>query len=171
MVSRGILGVGVKRSENLFLLGAALSALVLVPDLPHRHLDDPTYWGVVGFALVAIQLLRRSGGRWQAGSGNRRVAILFLLGLPLIYVVSWLRFGGSGLELGVQLVGLVLWTAMAIRARRSDLVLWLGCVSHALWDAAHFGGNGIVPDWYAAACLAADLGIGAFILLSLRRGA
>ena len=56
MTSPDIVGVGVKRSGNLLRIGAALSALVVVPDLPHRHLDDPAYWGVVGFALVVIQL-------------------------------------------------------------------------------------------------------------------
>ena len=47
---------------------------------------------------------------------------------------------------------------------------WVLCVGHAAWDALHFDRVGFVPDWYVAACLAVDIGLGAFVLLNLRSG-
>lgn len=160
-----------KRSAEVLLVIAAASALLFVPDWPHRHLLDPNYWGVAGFLLVVLLLLRGSARGWEPGSPNRRMVVLLLVGLPLIYVADWLRFGGSNVEFGLQVFGLGAWVALAFRARASDVALWLGCAAHALWDAAHFGRVNFVPEWYIAACIAADLGIGAFVLLCLRSGA
>jgi hypothetical protein len=86
----------------------------------------------------------------------------------MVYVADWLRFGGSEYELAVQLAGLALWLWAAHAARSSDTVLWVGCVAHGLWDAAHFGRASFIPEWYAAACLAADVGLGAFVLIELK---
>lgn len=68
----------------------------------------------------------------------------------------------------LQLAGLGIWGALAVRARRSDAALWGGCAAHALWDAAHFQRVGFVPGSYAAACLAPDVGLGGYILVRLR---
>jgi hypothetical protein len=151
------------------LLGlATLAALAVVPDWPYRHLTDPSYWGVMGFLVLVVLILGRRVGPWTPGSANRRTVLAFLVLVPVVYVADWFRFGGSGVELALQLGGLASWVILAVIARRSDLVLWLGCVLHALWDAAHFGRVGFVPEWYAAACLAADVGLGASVLVWLR---
>ncbi len=147
---------------------ASFAALAVVPDWPHRHLDDPSYWGLLGYLIVFAVFLARPRASWAAGGSARRLIRLFLLGLPLVYVADWLRFGGTSLEFAVELAGLGLWVVLAVLARRSDLALWLGCVGHAAWDALHFGRVGFVPDWYVAACLAVDIGLGAFVLLNLR---
>lgn len=151
------------------LILATLSALAVVPDWPHRHLDDPSYWGVVGFVGLAVVALRRADAPWTAGSANRSLVRWFLIALPLIYVASWFRWGGSGGELALQAAGLLTWAGLSVLARRSDLALWGSCALHALWDAAHFGRVGFIPEWYAAGCLAADLGFAAFVVLGLAR--
>lgn len=150
------------------LILATIAALAVIPDLPHRHLDDPSYWGVVGYAVLFVLLAFRVDQSWAPGRANRRLIVLFLVALPVVYVANWFRFGGSGFELGIQLAGLAIWLAAAATARRSDLVLWTGCAAHAVWDGLHFGRVDFVPDWYVAACLAIDVGLGAYVLMGLR---
>jgi hypothetical protein len=163
-------GMGLRpQSANLLLILATLAALAVVPDWPHRNVTDPNYWGVVAFLVLVLFFMGRRPSSWKPGSANRRTILAFLALVPTIYVADWLRFGGSLLELGIELVGLGLWVFLAVIARRSDIALWLGCALHGLWDAAHFGRVGFVPEWYAAACIAADLGLGAFVLIHLRR--
>lgn len=147
---------------------ATIAVLLVVPDWPHRHLDDPSYWGLIGYLVVFLAVFARGSASWSARSANRRMIRLFLVGLPAIYVANRLRFGGSAAELAVQGAGLLLWLTFAVRASRSDLVLWFGCTAHAVWDAAHFGRVDFVPVWYVSLCLAADIGLGAFVLLCLR---
>jgi len=156
-------------NATVLLLLATLAALLVVPDWPHRHLDDPSYWGLIAFLGVVVLLVRRRGLGWDPGTVNRGLIVLFLLGLQLIYIAGWVRFGGSTGELAAQLVGFAIWTLLALRARRSDFVLWFGCVLHAVWDAAHFARVEFIPVWYIAACVAADVGIGAFVLFGLSK--
>lgn len=158
----------VASSAVLLLCMATVAAVALIPDWPHRHLDDPSYWGVIGYGLIFALLVLRRKAAWRAGGPNRRLLLAFLVGLPLIYVANRLRFGGSEAEMAVELGGLGIWAALAWFARRSDAALWLGCVAHSLWDALHFGRVGFVPDWYVAACLAVDVGLGAYVILNLR---
>lgn len=159
-----------RRNADLLLALATVAALGVVPSWSLRYLTDPSYWGVIGFSALVLWLLLRGPGRsWRAGSSNRRTILLFLAAVPVVYVADWLRFGGSGLELGVELGGLACWFFLTGFARRSDTVLWLGCALHGLWDALHFGRVDFVPEWYAAACLAADIGLAAFVLLRLRQ--
>jgi hypothetical protein len=157
--------------DDLVLAVAAASALAVVPEWPSSGLRDPSYWGVVGFLVLALLLLVSGRGSWSPGSLNRRLVVAFLVALPLLYLAHWLRFGGSSLELGVQLGGLGAWLLLAALGRRSDTPLWLGCVLHGLWDAVHFGRVDFVPTWYGAMCIVADIALGAFVLMQLRRPA
>ncbi len=153
---------------TLLLVLATVAALAVVPDWPHRHLANPSYWAVGGFVVLTVRLLSRSRRSWEPGGAARLVVIAFLALVPIVYVADWFRFGGSGPELGLQLAGVALWLWAALAARTSDTVLWVACIAHALWDAIHFGRVSFIPEWYAAACLAADMGLGAFVLLELR---
>ena len=157
-----------KVAPRILLAVASFAALAVVPDWPHRHLDDPSYWGLLGYLIVFAMLLVRPRASWGIGGSARGIIRLFLLGLPLVYVADWLRFGGSSLEFVAEVAGLGIWVVLAVLAGRSDIALWSGCVGHAAWDALHFGRVGFVPDWYVAACLAVDIGLGAFVLLNLR---
>lgn len=123
---------------------------------------------MLGYGVVFLLLTLRRGRSWEPGSGQRRVVVAFLLGLPVVFVASRLRFGGSGAALAVELGGLAIWLGVAAAARRSDAALWAGCAGHGIWDALHLGRAGFIPDWYVAACLAVDVGLGAYALLGLR---
>jgi hypothetical protein len=139
----------------------------VVPDWPHRHLDDPSYLGVIAFLVLVGLVLSADVRAWRPSGGGRRLIRLLLVGLPVIYVGNRLRWGGSGPELAVELLGLAVWVGFARQAGKHEHALWLGCVAHALWDVLHFQQVAYVPDWYVLACVAADLGLGAFVLLAL----
>ena len=147
---------------------ATAAALLFVPDWPHRHLDDPAYWGVIGYLAILPFLWGARHQTFGPATRNRQLILLFLLALQVVYVAGWLRFGGSPTELVVQLAGLALWIGIAALARRADLVLWLGCAAHAAWDGFHHGRIDFIPGWYALACLVIDLGMGLFVWLRLR---
>jgi hypothetical protein len=148
---------------------AAVTVLAVIPEWPLAGLTDPSYWGLVGFVVLVLLILVGRKNSWSPGSLNRRLVLAFLVALPLLYLAHWLRFGGSSLELGIQLGGLAAWLLLAVLGRRSDTPLWLGCVLHGLWDAVHFGRVGFVPQWYGAACIVADVALGAFVLIQLGR--
>lgn len=155
------------RAATMLLILATVAALAVVPDWPHRHRSNPSYWAVAGFVVLVIGLLAPRRRVWRPGGSTRRTVVAFLALVQLVYVANWLRFGGSDIELGLQLGGAAAWLVAAFAARRTDAVLWMACVFHALWDAGHFGRVEFIPEWYAAACIAADVGLGAFVLLEL----
>jgi hypothetical protein len=150
-------------------LPASLIGLSFVPEWSLRHLREPVYLGVLGFLFVLVLLASRSSRGWSEGSGNRQVITLFLVGLPLVYVFSWILLPTDAAHLWLEILGLVFWLGFAWRALRSDLALWLGCAAHAAWDVGHLGWATFIPEWYVWACLAIDLGLGCFVFLSLRR--
>ncbi len=156
-----------RNPPSVLLLIASAAVLGVVPDWPHRHAGDPTYWAVLGYLLIAVLLVARTPDLRTGGAGRRMIRV-FLVALPLVYVFSWFRNGGtSAAGLGLQLAGLAVWAGFAVKAARSDAALWLGCAVHVVWDAAHFGRSGYIPDWYVTACVAADLGIAAWVLMRL----
>lgn len=152
---------------RIILCIAALAALTAVPDWPYRHLDDPSYWGVLGYLALFLLLLARQGSGRKLRPSSRRSLRLLLVGLPLVYVANRIRFGGTPTDLAIELAGLGIWTGLALAARRSDLVLWTGIAAHAVWDGLHFGRGGYIPDWYVTACVAVDIGTAAFVVLWL----
>ena len=158
-------------APQVLLALSALAALAVVPDWPHRHPGDPHFLAVIACGLLYGLLLARPAASWREGSLNRRLGAVFLLALPVIYVGAALRFAAPPAALGLELAGLAVWAGLAWGALRSAHVLALGCVLHAVWDAAHFARAGYIHDWYVVACIAVDIGIGAYALLMLDRAA
>ncbi len=148
------------------LVAATVSLPWVVPVSPLRHLDDPGYLGVLGFGLTLGVLAL--GAVLKTPAADRLVwwcLLAFLVGMPLVYVADWLRFGGSYPWLAVELAGLALFGALALLAvRRSPWFLAAGILGHALWDAAHYGRTAFVPDWYALGCFLIDVGLGLYVL-------
>lgn len=146
-------------------LAAVTAGLILVvPGSPLAHLDDPSYWGVLGY-LVALALLfgPRLAGRRRPRQ-ERRVLLLFLVGMPVVYLADWLRFGGGPGWLAVELAGAALYWTLAWRWRASVPWLAAGIAAHGLWDLAHWGRTPFVPDWYALGCFAVDLALALHVL-------
>ena len=154
----------------LFLVLATAAGLAVVPDWPHRHLDEPAYWGMIGYVGVFLLLVARRTRSWREGSANRRLVSAFLVGLPLIYVAAVVVSDAGSVAMAVEGGGLVLWLALAWSSRRYDWALWAGCVAHALWDAGHWARADYIPSWYVVACIAVDVGLGGYVLLRLREG-
>jgi hypothetical protein len=148
---------------------ATVGAVVLVPELPWRHPAEPVNGAVLGYVLTLVTLLWLRFTRAPARV-ERRVLAVFLGTMPLVYLASAVvRHAGAG-ALALEGAGLLLFAATAaLGLGRRAWLLGAGIVAHGLgWDAWHHGFS-YMPDWYALACLVADLGIGAFALLSLRR--
>ncbi len=154
-----------KRDRYLLLpVGAATIALFwIVPEIPLLHLDDPSHWGVMGYAATLVVVAARLLGRRSAAS-ERRWMVGFLVGMPLIYVADWVRFGGTIGWLGIEVMGVALYTAAAwLSMRRVPWLLPAGIMGHALWDVAHYDSTAFVPNWYALGCVVVDVALGLYV--------
>lgn len=151
------------------VLVATIALFWVVPEFPLAHLDDPSHWGVVGYAVTVVLL-----GRWftvgpKAHKAERRLLVRFLVGMPLIYLADWLRFGGPGFWLPIELGGgLVYWIIAWLTAKKSPWLLPVGITGHAIWDLLHVGRTSFVPDWYAVGCLVVDVALGLYVFGRVR---
>ena len=154
-----------RRDRYLLLpvVAAAIALFWIVPEVPLVHLDDPSHWGVLGYAVTLVGVVARVLGRRSAAS-ERRWMVGFLVGMPLIYVADWVRFGGSIGWLGIELVGVVLYGGVAwLSIRRLPWFLAGGIAGHAVWDAAHYDATGFVPNWYIVGCIVVDVALGLYV--------
>lgn len=90
------------------------------------------------------------------------------VGMPLVYVLRYLfAFTGRVMDfwLWVEVLGLFVFAALAILGvKRSPWFLAIGIVLHGLtWDSWHYRNSTYMPDWYAVACFAVDLALGAYV--------
>lgn len=147
--------------------GATMALFWIVPDWPLRHLDDPSHWGILGYAGTLALLAVR--GWWAHDDPSRRRPLLwFLVAMPVIYLADWLRFGGRPAWLVVELAGAgAYWVCARLAVTRSVWYLPVGIAGHALWDIAHYGRAAFVPDWYALGCAVVDVAMGLFAGLLL----
>jgi hypothetical protein len=152
-------------------LYAQLAAVFwVVPRWSLAHFREPVYLAVAaGIATTLwITALRVRG---LVGSSYERVAlVLFLAGMPLIYLWSWLRSPEPG-WLGLELVGLAVFVGLAgLGLVRSAWFLAVGIAAHGLgWDLWHYGRTPFVPDWYTVSCLITDVGMGFYAAVQVRR--
>ncbi len=149
---------------------ATVALFWIVPEFPLTHLDNPSHWGVVGYAATLVLVLVY---RLRGIEGSRREFLLllaFLAGMPVIYVADWLRYGGSTGWLGIELAGLVLYGTLAVLAvTRAPWFLAAGIAAHGLWDLAHYQRSDYVPDWYAVGCAVIDVAVGLYAAVQVRR--
>lgn len=152
------------------LVLSTMAATLLVPDLSLAALGDPAFGAVVG-AAVTLTLVVVLRGRGRRGSVLERSAFaIFLALMPMVYVVSRLRFGGSANWLWLELLGQGVFAGLAlVGARRSPWILAAGIAGHGLlWDSWHYGRTPFMPDWYAIACLIVDVGWGLYVATQAR---
>ncbi|MCA9720631.1 MAG: hypothetical protein H6713_38300 [Myxococcales bacterium] len=124
----------------------------------------------VGLALLSIASTRYNCARLRPHPVDalelERLAWAAYLSLAaLIYIGFALREAGDG-WMGVELLGLVGYTALAVIGARRPVVLALGWGMHAGWDIIiHAGVPGeFVPQWYRWACLSFDVVAAAYLV-------
>ena len=164
LVSRDVVGL-------VALVVSVVAVLPLFPDVPWRHLAEPSYQAALALMVTAAVILgQRARGR-RGSAFERWWLALFLAGMPLVYLADWAVAGSAHTVgwLGVELAGFVIFASLAVLGvRRSPWFLVAGIVGHGLgWDLWHHG-VGFVPDWYATGCLVADLGLGVYAATQVR---
>jgi hypothetical protein len=154
----------------LVLLVAQLGiSLAMLPDSPFAHLTEPTYLAALASIAVTLVLaITRFVARppWL----DRLVLATFLFAMPVIY--AWCAIlRGDRSDLGLEGLGILLYGGAALAGyARWPWLIGAGIIAHGLgWDLWHYSRSGYVPDWYSAACLIVDVGIGGFAFIYLRR--
>src|SRR5262245_45526053 len=149
-----------------FLYAQLAATFWLVPDWSLAHIGEPVYLAALANVVTAaaITVIRLSGRRGSAA--ERLLLAIFLAGMPLIYVSSWLLAPQPG-WLVAELIGTAVFVALALIGwRRSIWVLALGIAAHGLaWDLWHYGHAAFIPNWYALGCLITDVSLGIYVAL------
>ena len=156
--ARQVAGVG--------LLFGQLAATLLAPEPPWRNWSEPTYlamaavW-IVTLALGLLRFLPRRRLRLE-----RAILALFLAGMPVVYLWAALLREPDARTLSVEGLGGLIFGGLAVLGYlRYPWLLGLGIIAHGLgWDLWHYGRSHFMPDWYAPACLLADVGLGLYAL-------
>jgi hypothetical protein len=152
-------------------------SLYLVPSWQGLLTDPCRLAGVLSAGTIALLFVTRHLGRRGIAIEGPALA-LFLAGMPLIYVASWLVSRGGGAHQGwlwVELLGGPLYGALAVVGlKRSPWFLVVGIAAHGVaWDSWHYYANtGYIPSWYAIGCFLVDVGLGIYIaarILAWRR--
>jgi hypothetical protein len=137
------------------LLVATLAAGAVVPLEGWSDFAAPATGGVLAYpvALVALGILRARG----ALRGERMLLAGFLASMPLVYVRGALLVGQG---LGIELVGLAIFAAVAWLGLQRPMLLAVGIALHGVgWDSWHTRYDSGIPAWYAWACLIVDVGV------------
>ena len=158
------------KEKLAFGFAAALTAgaLYLVPSWQTAFTDPCHLAGILSAGTILLLLVTRHLGR-RGIVIERRVLALFLAGMPLVYVASWLVTRGAGAGsrwLWIEIAGFPLYTALAVLGlTRSPWFLAAGIAAHGVaWDSWHYYANtGYIPSWYAIGCFLVDVGLGIYI--------
>lgn len=157
--------------EKLALgLAAILTAgsLYLVPSWQGALTDPCHLAGLFSAATIVLLVVTRHLGR-RGIVVERRVLAIFLAGMPLIYVASWLSTRSPGAGSGwlwVEIAAIPLYSVLALLGlTRSPWFLAAGIVAHGVaWDSWHyFTKTAYIPAWYAVGCFLVDVGLGVYI--------
>jgi hypothetical protein len=127
------------------------------------HLTAGALNGAI-FAIVAVAVPRAS----------RHILAAVLVAAAALYVAFTLDAHTSAAWLAVELAGVGLYGALAVRGLRGS-AWWLvaGWALHPVWDVAlHLVGpaNAFAPAWYATSCLAFDLAVAGFTAIAILVG-
>ncbi|MEM7370765.1 MAG: DUF6010 family protein [Bacteroidota bacterium] len=113
----------------------------------------------IGLAAICVLLVKtifkdKEIPFWRTG----------LLAAAIVYVVLGLIGQGWGF-IGVDLIGVVLYGALAWASRKNLIWLPLGWALHILWDVlVHPAGHpGYVPNWYPGVCLGFDILVAGYL--------
>jgi hypothetical protein len=158
-----------RRQWMALALAAALTAVALrsVPSWENALTDVRLQAAIFAGATIVVLLVTRFLG--SAGIAIERAwTAVFLAGMPVVYIVSWLVAKGGAAHpawLSVELLGLPVYAGLAVAGlRRSPWFLVAGIAAHGLgWDSWHYLNAAYIPIWYVTACLLVDLGISLYL--------
>lgn len=155
-----------ERLALAFLFATTVVGLVRVPLGPLSALTDPCHLAAATGLIATLVIV---AARWMGDRGvafERSSLALFLAAMPPVYVASWLWSPPPRdlAWLAVELAAVPLYGALALVGyRRAPWALVAGIALHGFgWDAWHYGHTPFVPDWYAWACLLADVGLAVY---------
>ena len=152
----------------LLIIVSVTGTWIALYRVPWQVSGDPCLIAIAATVVVVICLWLT---RWRGlGAVNfeRILLAAFLVGMPLVYVWRYLYAStehAANYWLWVEVVGTVIFVSFAVLGlKRSPWFLAIGIVLHGVtWDIWHYQNSNYMPDWYAIACLAADLTIGAYV--------
>ena len=152
----------------LLIIVSFITGWLTVYRVPWRVSGDPCLLAAAATVVIVTCLwLTRLRGLPGLNS-ERNLLAGFLAGMPLVYFSRYL-FASPGRMANywfwVEVLGTIIFVALAVLGlKRSPWFLAIGIVAHGLaWDTWHYRNSTYMPDWYATACLAVDLALGAYV--------
>ena len=128
---------------------------------------DPFLLAAVAGAITVVCLWLTRWLEPRAMRFERAMLSVFLVGMPLVYVMGWLaaRDHAASSWIWVELLGLALFAAFAaLGLKNSPWFLAVGIAGHGVaWDSWHYQNSAYIPDCYAVACLLVDLALAAYV--------
>jgi hypothetical protein len=157
------------------LLATTAATLLGVPlDSWRASAADPCHLAALAAlaTTATLTVTRHLGAR--AFPIERTLLALFLAGMPLVYVGSWVWASEAHRTtawLVVEICGVPIYGTLAfVGLRRAPIFLVLGIAAHGLlWDAWHIGRSAYVPDWYAVGCLVMDVSLAVYLAVRTKR--
>jgi hypothetical protein len=154
------------------MVGLTAVALAGVPFESWRadSVDPCHIAGIAGGVTIVLLLVGRLR---DAIAFERSVFAVFLLGMPLIYISSWLWVTPHDdvKWLVAELAGFPIYAALAIAGVRwSPWFLVVGIAGHGIgWDLWHHAHATYIPHWYATGCFLMDVGVAIYAAARIPR--
>jgi hypothetical protein len=130
---------------------------------------DPFLLAAVAGAVTVTCLWVTRWRGWRAMNFERTWLAVFLVGMPLVYVMGWFvaRDHAASSWMWVELLGLAIYAAFAVLGlKNSPWFLVIGIAGHGLaWDSWHYKNSAYTPNWYAVACFLVDITLAAYVAL------
>ena len=153
--------------QTVLLIVMSAVFAVLMYRVPWQVSPDPCILASAAAALTTVFLWLT---RWQGSRGarlERNFLAVFLVGMPLVYVLRYLDSAArpAQLWLWIELLGLAGFAALAVLGvKRSPWFLVAGIAAHGLaWDLWHYHNSAYMPEWYPIFCMIVDLVLAAYV--------
>lgn len=148
------------------MVSLTLITLYRIPSWQSTFTDPCHIASILCGATVLLMFITRLLGP-RALAFEPIVMMLFLAGMPLVYIASYLIMGdGFGsMWFWVEILGLPIYVLLAMLGlKRSPWFLVVGIAAHGLaWDIWHYPNSTYIPTWYATGCLFVDIGISIYL--------